>query len=143
MSPLVLLALLVATTLVAVLVDRGRRRAVAKALRRLAVTHKMHYSPGDPLRVTPRVAAAVPVPGAAAVRVIDLMYRTDAAGHHYVFTAEYTVGVVTTKRRVRRAAAFDEPRGATGAATGVRLAAEDLALIEQYESLLPAPPPLR
>ncbi len=136
MSPLILLALLVATTLLAVGIDRSLRRTAGKGYRRLAVAHEMHYSPGDPLRVTPRVAASLPIPGAAAVRVIDLLYRTDRAGHHYVFTAEYTLGVVTAKRRVRRAAAFDEPRGAAGTAVGIRMADDRLSLVEQYESLL-------
>ena len=140
MAPLILLAMLVATTLVAAVVDRSLRRAAGKGYRRLAVSHEMHYSPGDPLRVTPRVAASLPIPGAAAVRVIDLLYRTDAAGHHYVFTAEYTLGVVTAKRRVRRAAAFDEPRGASVAALDIRLADERVPLVQQYESLLAAPP---
>ena len=136
MPPLILLALLVAATVVARVVDgvARRRRAVAYGL--LAVAHDMHYSPGDPLRLTPRVAAALPVPGAAAVRVIDLLYRTDDAGHHYVFTAEYTVGVVNVKRRVRRAAAFDEPRGTTVPPAAVRLGPEHLELAGQYESLL-------
>ena len=134
--PLVLLAALVLTTAVAVFVDRGRRRTAAAAYRRLAVAHEMHYSRGDPLRLTPRVAAALPVPGAAAVRVIDLLYRTDAAGHRYVFTAEYTVGVVATKRRVRRAAAFDEPRGAVAPVPVIRLADPGAPLTEQYRELL-------
>ncbi len=136
MPPLILLAALVAATVAGVAVDGGRRRAAAVAYRRLAVAHEMHYSPGDPLRVTARVAAALPVPGAAAVRVIDLLYRTDAAGHHYVFTAEYTVGVVNIKHRVRRAAAFTEPRGASGPPPVVRLAADGVPLVRQYESLL-------
>ena len=136
MPPLFLLALLIVATAVAVVADRVARRRAAAAYRRLAVAHEMHYSPGDPLRVTPRIAAALPVPGAAAVRVIDLLYRTDAAGHHYVFTAEYTVGVVNAKRRVRRAAAFDEPRGVGDTPTPVRLAAEGGTLVQQYESLL-------
>ena len=136
MPPLVLLSTLVVTTLAAWSIDRARRGVAAAAYRRLARSHEMHYSPGDPLRLTPRVAAALPVPGAAAVRVIDLLYRTDAAGHHYVFTAEYTVGVVNVKHRLRRAAALDEPRGASGPAIGVRLAAEGVPLVEQYASLL-------
>jgi hypothetical protein len=143
MPPLMLLTILVLATVAAVIVDRARRGATACACRRLAVAHEMHYSPGDPLRVTPRVAAALPVPGAAAVRVIDLLYRTDAAGHHYVFTAEYTVGVVYLKHRVRRAAAFDEPRGATGAPTAIRVADAGLPLVAQYESLLAANGPLQ
>ena len=136
MSPLTLLALLVAATAAAVAVDGVRRRRRAAAYRRLAVAHDMHYSPGDPLRLTARVAAALPVPGAAAVRVIDLLYRTDAAGHHYVFTAEYTVGVVNVKHRLRRAAAFDEPRNATAAPAAVRLGTAGATLVEQYQGLL-------
>jgi hypothetical protein len=136
MPPVILLALLVAATAAAVSVERVHRRRSAIAFRRLAVAHGMHYSPGDPLRVAPRVAGALPVPGAAAVRVIDMLYRTDDAGHHYVFTAEYTVGVVNVKRRLRRAAAFDEPRGSTAAPAVVRLAAAELPIVEQYEALL-------
>ena len=134
-----LLAILTVATVTAAVVESVRGRRSAAAYRRLAVAHGMHYSPGDPLRLTPRVAAALPVPGAAAVRVIDLLYRTDEAGHHYVFTAEYTVGVVNVKRRVRRAAAFDEGRGSGRAPLAVRLGAEQMPLVEQYERLLSKP----
>ena len=139
MPPLILLAIVTVATVAAALAESVGRRRRAAVYRRLAVAHDMHYSAGDPLQVTARVAAALPVPGAAAVRVIDLLYRTDAAGHHYVFTAEYTVGVVAAKRRLRRAAAFDEPRDATAAPAAVRLGDGRATLAEQYRSLLTAP----
>jgi hypothetical protein len=135
-SPLILLLLLVLLTVIAWAVDRWRRVHGQAGFRQLALTHGMHYSPSDPLRLTPRIAARLPVPGAAAVRVIDLLYRTDEQNHYYVFTAEYTVGVVGPKHRVRRAASFIESKSVGGPSRSVQLAAADLPMVDQYQSLL-------
>ena len=135
MPPLLLLAGLIGLTVAVAGVDRGRRRRVAGGLRQLARTHGFHYSRGDPLRLTPAVAAAFPVPGAASVSVSYLLYRTDAAGHHYVFTAGYTVGAVGPKHRVRRAAAYTEIKG-RGGPFPMRLGPAGLPLDEQYRALL-------
>jgi hypothetical protein len=138
MPPIVLLGILLSITLAAVIVDRWNRRRGQAVYRRLAVEHHMHYSPGDPLRLTPRVAAQLPVPGAAGVRVIDLLYRTDDQSHYYVFTAEYTVGVVGPKHRVRRAAAFTESKFAAQAENIIRMGPADLPLADQYRALITA-----
>lgn len=138
MPSLYLLAGVVALTLMAAGVELFRRSRVHSSLQELATIRRMHFSPYDPLRLTARVAANLPIPGAAYVRVIDLMYGTDGSVHRYVFTAEYTVGVVRSKKRVRRAATFTEPRDRSAAmpTSPIRLASADLTLLEQYESLL-------
>ena len=139
MPPIYLLLALLLVTFWAWFIDRwisGRGRA---AYRELALSRGMHYSPNDPLRLTPRIAAQLPIPGAAAVRVIDLLYRTDEKNHYYVFTAEYTVGVVGPKQRVRRAASFVESKSADGETQPMLLAPGDLPIIEQYRSLLEDP----
>lgn len=135
MTPSLLLIALLLLTAAAALIDRWTRRREQVVYRRLATQFGMHFSSRDTLRLTPRVAADFPIPGAAAVRVIDLMYRTDADAHHYVFTAEYTLGVVGPKRRVRRAAACVEPR-AHHPPLAVRLADDSVSLTAQYRSLL-------
>jgi hypothetical protein len=136
MPPIDLLGILLLITLGGVLTDRWRRRRTQVVFRELAIEHRMHYSAGDPLRLTPRVAAQLPMPGAAGVRVIDLLYRTDEQNHYYVFTAEYTVGVVGPKHRVRRAAAFSESKSIAGLPMVIRMGPADLPLIEQYRALI-------
>jgi hypothetical protein len=136
MPPIDLLILLLLATAIAWATDRWRRSRVHSAYREMAVAHRMHYSPGDPLRLTPRVAARFPVPGAAAVRIIDLLYRTDEQNHHYVFTAEYTLGVVGPKNRIRRTAAFTESKLGEAAPQPIRLAPAELPLVEQYRRIL-------
>jgi hypothetical protein len=136
MPPLVLLGILILLTVVAAVVNRWFRRRDQAVYRQLAVDHKMHYSPGDPLRLTARVAARLPLPGAAAVRVIDLLYRTDEQTHYYVFTAEYTVGVLSPKHRIRRAAAFTESKSAAAVEPMIRLGSEEVSLVEQYRRLV-------
>jgi hypothetical protein len=135
LPPLFLLFALLLITAGAVAVDAFQRRRQHVVFRRLAVEHRMHYSARDSLRLTPRVAAALPIPGAAAVRVIDLMYRSDDVAHHYVFTAEYTIGVIGPKTRVRRAAAFSEGKAA-GSRFVIRLGSRDVPLVEQYLFLI-------
>jgi hypothetical protein len=97
----------------------------------------MNYSPRDQLKLGSRIASQFPVPGAANLRVTDLIYGTERARHRYVFTAEFTVGVVHRKRRIVRAAAFVEAREASEDAGELTLAPADLPLAEQYRRLAP------
>jgi len=136
MPPIDLLLALILLSAAAWTLDRWWQSHGQAAYRELARTHRMHYSPGDPLRLTPRIAAQLPLPGAAAVRVIDLLYRTDEQNHYYVFTAEYTIGVVGPKLRVRRAAAFTESKAAGANPKPVRLGPVELSLVEQYRALI-------
>src|SRR5690242_10439099 len=110
MSPWQVLALTLAVTLFAYVAERVRRRWHVRALRRLAGEWGMTFSQDDTLRLTPKVARDFPIPGAANLRVVNVLYGSDAERYRYVFTAEYTVGVVNAKRRHVRVASFTERR---------------------------------
>lgn len=143
MSPLAFLALLIAVTLGARLADWTLRRRRARSLRRLAIQRGMNYTPADSLEVTSEIARRFPIPGAANLRIRDLIYGVEGDRHLYVFTAEYTSGVVRTKRRVLRVGTFSEPRNRTRRHSSepemVVLAADsEQGLEAQYCSLLPA-----
>ena len=65
----------------------------------------------------------------------NVLYRTEANRLRYVFTAEYTVGVVRAAR-LTRVAAFTEPRDRGPSDAPVVLARGGLPPLEQYRSLL-------
>jgi hypothetical protein len=136
MPPIDLLCALLLLTAAAGIIHRQRNRRHEAVFRDLAVENHMHYSPRDSLRLTPRVATLIPLPGASAVKVVDLLYRTDEQLHHYVFTAEYTVGVTGPKHRIRRAAAFTESKTTADSISPIRLAPEQSSLLEQYQTLV-------
>ena len=144
-SPAVFLGALMALTGVAALIERISRHRRTRALRSLAAQWRMTYSPHDLLRIAPRIASVFPVPGAADVYVVDLIYGTKGDEYRYVFTAEYTTGVIRGKRRQVRAATFCEPRGRDGdqSPQPVSLAPGDLPLLEQYRRLAPLPLPVQ
>jgi len=114
-----------------------RQRRVAQ-LRALAEEWRMHFSATDRFQLAPRVAPRLPVPGAAAVRVSDLLYGIERENYRYVFCTEYTTGVLRTKTGIRRIATFVEPRDGSGAPACASLlfAPQVLPLIEQYRHLL-------
>ena len=148
MTPTLLLALLLGATAAAVAVGAGRRSRQHRAARRAAAAWRMNYGRADSLRLTARVAPHLPAPGAAAVRVSDVVYGTRADAARYVFTVEYTLGVTGPKRRHVRAAALTEPRDRrqTGPATVLVLGDPTFPLADQYAALAPgndagAPPP--
>lgn len=140
LSPAALLILLVWLTGLAAGVDAVLRRRRGRALRRLAAEWGMNYSPADSFRVAAKIARDFPVPGAAGLRVTDVVYGTEKGRHRYVFTAEFTTGVVGVKQRVSRVAAFTESRDRDRAArepADLLLAPEDGDLLEQYRRLAP------
>ena len=140
MPPLEFLIFLIAITAGAAAVEAGRRYRHMRALRRLAAERGMHFSSTDRFRLAPRVAQRLPVPGAAAVRVLDLLYGVERDNYRYVFAAEYTTGVLRSKTGVRRVATFAEPRDPAGNRTSdigdLVFAPEGLSLVEQYKHLL-------
>ena len=139
MSPIELLGLTLLVTAAGMAWELVRGRRHRARLQGLADEWKMAYSPSDHFRLTPRVAKRFPVPGAANIRVHDLIYGVDEGEYRYIFTAEYTAGVVHGKRRVVRAGTLSEPRDrpTIHAAAEVRLAPADLPLLEQYRRLNP------
>ena len=143
MTPLEFLAFMLVVTAVAAGVHAIRRRRHMAALRRLAEEAWLHFTAADRFRLAPRIAQRLPVPGAAAVRVLDLIYGVERQNYRYVFATEYTVGVLRSKQGVRRVVTFTEPRDPSAAADdcGRRpdelvFAPEDLPVIEQYRHLL-------
>jgi hypothetical protein len=136
--PLLLLAAVIALTAVAAVIDFIRRRRMHGVLRQLAVERHLHYSPHDQLRLTARVADNFPVPGAAHVRVVNLLYGSEGGQYRYVFTTEYSTGAVRSKKRHNCAVTFREPRERQQRRNKIelRMANPDLSLIEQYRELL-------
>jgi len=116
----------------------GRRRRHRK-LRALAAQWRMTYSADDRLRLADKVADRFPIPGAADVHVNDVIYGADKDAYRYVFTAEFTIGVVRTKHRRVRVASFTEPRDrdSVDSAGPLVLAPDRLSLLEQYRHLAP------
>lgn len=146
MLPGVLLLALLGLTSVAVALDVAAHRRRTRALRVLASRWGMNYHPADQLRVTPKVLPRFPVPGAANVRVMDLIYGSDHGRYRYVFSVEFTVGLVGPRRRVVRVASLSEPRergrgagGGEGGGAGVtlNLAPARGSLLDQYRYLAP------
>ena len=151
MAPGVLLLALLGLTAVAVALDVAAHRRRTRALRVLASQWRMNYHPADQLRVTPKVLPRFPVPGAANVRVMDLIYGSDRERYRYVFTVEFTVGLVGPRRRVVRVASLSEPRergrggggdgrggsGGGGGGVTLNLAPAEGSLLDQYRYLTP------
>ena len=139
MSPTQFLLVMLAIAVAALTGQRAIRWRRGGRLRDLARRENMHYSPRDRFRLSDRVAAHFPICGAADVRVFDLIYGIDEGDYRYVFTVDYTMGLIRTKQRLRRVGTFREPRGPAGepAPISLRLAPEELPLIQQYERLLP------
>ena len=137
MSPTAFFILLVMVTVLSWLARRlAQDRNVAELID-LARQWNMHYSKGDRFRLADRVAQLLPIAGAADVRVEHLIYGNDAQGYRYVMTADFTEGVVRSKRRVRRVVALKERRY-TGRASGwseLLVAPHELPLVEQYKHL--------
>ena len=142
-SPGAFLLGLVALTVVAMMVDVLAHRRRSRRLRALATQWRMNYHASDQLRITPKVMAKLPIPGAANVRVLDLIYGSDATGYRYIFSVEYTVGLTGPKRRVVRVASLTEPRRAGVTLVDqltLTLAPRGGSLLEHYRSFAPDPP---
>jgi hypothetical protein len=137
MSPLLFLGLTLLITASAVTFDFLTRRRRRHELQALATELKMAYSPRDRFALADRVAEHFPIPGAAALRVIDLLYSSDASHYRYLFSAEFTLGVIRSKSRMIRAVTLREPKGRSDPAiwANMLLAPADLPLIEQYRHL--------
>jgi hypothetical protein len=139
-NPGLCLAIVAGLTAIAAAVEAIGRHRLRRALSALAGQWRMTYTPRDHLRLTSRIAARLPIPGAADVRVTDLIYGSRGNRFLYIFTAQYTVGVVRGKQRHLRVASYAEPRDrqSTEQPGPIVLAPEGKDLVEQYRSLAPA-----
>ena len=138
MSPAEVFSFTIFATAVGLLLELLSSRRRRRVLRRLAADWRMTYSRSDSLRLTPRVAGRFPIPGAANLRVTDVIYGIEHDRYRYVFLTEFTTGTVRPKRRQRRVATFAEPRDRQQRQTAtVVLAPEGGTLVEQYKRLAP------
>ena len=140
MAPGEVFSFTVGATALALLLEFVGRRRTRRVLRRLAGEWRMTYSRADSLRLTPKVAGRFPIPGAANLRVTDVIYGIEHDRYRYVFLAEFTTGTVSAKRRQTRVATFSEPRDRqqrTRAAAPVVLAPPTGKLVDQYRHLAP------
>jgi hypothetical protein len=150
LSPLALLLALIGLTAVAAALSEMSRRRRSSAVAAVAAEWHMRYLVEDRFNLAARVAAALPIPGAADVVVRDLIYGEDrptsdelsSLGHsapslRYFFTVEYTVGVVRGKRRQVAVGTLTESRtGTVGEGySKVTLAPAGLGVIDQYQHL--------
>ena len=140
MTPTLYLLLLLAILLMVVLAGETLQIRNRRRLRACAVRWNMHFAAGDRLRLARRIVGRFPVPGAASVSVRDLLYRTAGNRHEYIFTVDYTVGVIRGKVGRSCVAGFSEPvsRGGRGesAAPALTLAPEGLGGPAAYENVL-------
>jgi hypothetical protein len=136
-SPWIYLLLVIAITAAAAAWNWLRGRQREHSLEELAKQWQMHYSPRDVFNLAPRIASRLPVPGAADVRVCDLIYGNEPAGHRYIFVAQFSVGVVKSKSRRQLVATLLEPRDRNDATiwASLRFASADLPLLEQYREM--------
>ena len=141
-SPGIMLAVLIALTGLAGGIESLSRARRKRELWRLAAQWGMTYTSKDRLRIGQKVAARIPVAGAADVYVLDVIYGTADGAYRYIFTTEYTIGAVRGRHRCVRVAALVEPRERDGsdAPITVTLAPAGLSLVEQYRRLAPANP---
>jgi hypothetical protein len=139
MSPSLFLLIAVFVTAAAAITNQILRGLHQKRLRKIAAEWEMNYSPTDQFRLKQRIARNFPVPGAARIRIADLIYGIENEEYRFVFTAEYTAGVISGKRRVLRAGSLSELRGRVGdlPVCKVTLAPANLPLLEQYRKLKP------
>src|SRR4029434_5757501 len=110
MRALIFFAVMVGLTGATWLFQRARQRQQKRELKDLAAEWGVRFTPGDPFHLAERLVRDFPIPGAADLRVLDVIYATQGDRHRYVFTVEYTRGVVEHHRREARAMTFCEPR---------------------------------
>lgn len=135
-TPLFFFGLMVLVTATGMTVNAIQHRRVHVRMLELAEELNMAYSQSDRFGLADRVADHFPVPGAAALRVLDLFYVSEKGGYRYLFSAEYSLGVVRAKHREVRAASLVEARGSGDASwKTLQVAPADLPLIEQYRFL--------
>jgi hypothetical protein len=136
MSPTTFLIGAIAITLIAVIASSVARAFERKLLKQLAASWRMHYSPTDRFRLATRIAERFPIPGAANIRVTDVIYAAEGDAYRYLVTAEYTIGVIQAKKRRRLVCTMREPKGSQGKAFDVlKVADTQCALAAQYLDL--------
>lgn len=141
MSATQLLALMLLLMTAAAAAQAQMRLRRVSRLRALAQREGFHFSAVDQFDLAAKVARHFPVEGAADLRVSDLLYRSGDDGHKYIFTADYTRGVVGSKRRVRAVVMMIEVRPAAGRSGEPVLQltdSENASELERYAAMVKA-----
>lgn len=130
-SPMLFLAALLALTALAWVLHKLVRFRQRRALLRLADEWRLRYVQKDLFDLADRLAPCFPQ--AADLRVLNVVYGSGQDQHHYIFTAEYTLGPEDDYRREARVAACRLPsRKPTDTPPPLQRAPEELTLLEQY-----------
>ena len=132
--PILLLIGLVALTATVYVWSAAARSRHQCVLSNCAAQWSMKFSPDDRFGLAPHVARRLPEPGPADVVVRNLVYRQAAEGLTYLFTVEYTLGVLRRKRRIVAVGVIGES-AANGGYSEVRLAPSRLSVAERYKWL--------
>ena len=137
MTPHQFLLLTLGSTAAAVGANLIHRRRRQRRMAELARQWKMHYSARDLFRLDERVAPRLPAVGAADVFVGDVIYGIEGDFHRYIFSVEYTLGLVHARHRIVRAASFREPKDRTDPprSSPLELVERKMPLVEQYRTL--------
>jgi hypothetical protein len=137
MTPLAFLAATLGITIGAWVTHGFLRRRSTTELRDLAHRYQAHYAATDRFGILPHVLERFPIPGAANLAVFDVLYGQDHDRYRYIFTIEFTLGVILQKRRLRRAGLLSETRESRGGEgwSNLTLAPEEFSLLKQYEAL--------
>ncbi len=114
-----------------------RRKRQTALLESLARQWELRFAAEDRFHLAGHVAAHLSVPGAADVVIRDVMYRQEASSYRYLFTVEYTMGVLRTKHRMVSAGVCTEMQHCpiSQAYSQVALGAEGTTLAAQYDAL--------
>src|SRR5665213_3583589 len=102
--PSILLIVLMEITIAAAAWQVLVRRRRANHIRALAEQWGMPFSTTDNFGLAQQVAAHLPMPGAAKLRAVDLIYRRHREDFFCAFTVSYTRGALGTKRRNQQVA---------------------------------------
>jgi len=134
----VFLIVVLALSAGAIVAQIARRRWRSRQVRQVAVQAGLHYSPVDRFALAGRIAPKLECPGAANVHILDLVYGLRNEQLRYVFTVEFTRGVLRTKRTPRRAFLAVEPKNRAVRDGNLQLTSVDgaLDLIHQYQQLI-------
>ena len=135
-NALVLLVIVCGVTVGAWVASEIARGIHRVRLRRLALKWRMGYAQEDLFNLAARILPQFPIPAAGDLRIIDLLHHSEGRCHRYLFTAEYTCGVISGHRRERRVLTFCEPRDhARGCPAPLVAAPEHLTILDQYAHL--------
>jgi hypothetical protein len=129
--PTLFLAILIAFTLLLLIAQLVLDRTRHRKLISLAREWRMHFAPDDRFNLAARVAEKLSLPGAADVRIADLIYGSEEGTRRYVFSAHYTRGVVRWKHREKCVASLRENKDQW---SPLNVAPGELSVVEQYRA---------